>query len=239
MRSPSTSDGRTRRLLGALALVAGLALVLNATAVGAFHVGDPVYRYDSVTVETEGGLGFGENATVDTVPDDVIGIDCLYDSTHTRLCETERWLLDRSGNHSVTLAVESPETVFVEEPPPPFALHPSGLYERDREVIEANGTRTARLTLERVSTREAVAAVALDPGDLPPAAERAVEDGPTTAREALGVNGQVVATEDGYEILVADRVRPARPGWATSVAAAQLLAAAGLFAVGIRPFRGV
>ncbi|MFC7177199.1 hypothetical protein [Halosegnis marinus] len=237
MPSPPSGDERTRRLLGALALVAGLALVLNATVVGAFAVGEPVYRYDTLAVETEGGIGFGGGSPVDTVPDDVVGLDCLYDSAHTRLCETERWLLDRSANDTVTVTVESPESVYVEEPAPRFALHPSGIYERTRTLVEENGTRTARLTLERVATREAVAAVAADPDELPRAAERAVEDGPVTTRERLGVNGQVVVTENGFGILVADRARPARPGRATGFAAAQLLAAAGLFAAGSRPFR--
>lgn len=219
------------RIHAALLVVAGLALVTNATVVHAFDVGGERYRYDTVTLTaTDSRIAFGSDSPVDPSPDRIDGIDCLLTNQRPRLCAFEA--------HAVQ-AAETPGTVRVtaegrfevspsSESIAPYTRIDGRTYRRRYELSDGSTT----VGLEPVPTDVAVENVAVDPSSLSPAAARVVDSGPTTLRRPLPAHGRVVDTEDGYVVVIGDDdpVRGERP----LRQAAALLGQLGLGAVLLR-----
>jgi hypothetical protein len=234
--APAGSDERRARLWAAAQLVVGLVLVANALF-GAVTAGGDRYRYDSLELTVEDGdLAFGEDSPVDQVPDRIQGIDCLFDTPHSRLCASETWLMDTQGSDgSVSITAEDPGNVYPEDRPPSYAYHDGAIYERSWDA--SPGTGSATLGLERVPTREALGDVARDASELSPRLRQAVTDGPVTTGDRLDADGLVVSTDDGHVILVAEQSRRERPLMRAGSRLLSLAVGAALTLRGWRSFR--
>jgi len=200
------------RIRAALLIVAGLALVANATFVHAFDIGGERYRYDTVTLTaTDSRVEFGSDSPVDAVPDRIDGIDCLLTQQRPRLCAFEARTVqaaDTPGTVRVTAEGRfevSPSSASVA----PYTWIDGQTYRRRYDLSD----RTTTVGLEPVPTDTAVESVAVDPSSLSPAAARVVDSGPTTLRRPLPAHGRVVDTAEGYVVIVGDDdpVRGERP----------------------------
>lgn len=228
----------SQRAVSVLAVVVGLALVLNGAAFHAFDVGGERYRYDTLELTaSEEYFEVDSDSRVDAVPDRLTGIDCVYDGSRERLCALEQQLVETAdadrdrANFSVEVSSGADPPTDIAE----YALIEGEMYERRFETSNS----TVTVGLEPVDTDAAIADVAVPPAALSPTARRVVENGPTTTKRSLAAHGRVVDTADGYEILVGDDdpVRGERPLRRAAAALAQVVAGLLLVSRGCRPPR--
>ncbi|QPV63319.1 hypothetical protein I7X12_01405 [Halosimplex litoreum] len=240
MGDRSPGERRAARLLTAVALVVGVALVANSATVHAFDLGGERYRYSAVELEWDADgetfvfeeldtedetFVWGESDLVDG-PERIRGIGCLWAVERPRLCHYEASLVEsaeRSDGEPASVTVEAPveaEHVSLYEPSYPdryeraiarFVALDGTFYRRSLAFDRNGSSERIELTLKPVDCESVIDALATNRSALDPPLRRVVDGGTVTVDRRLGTRGTVVETDDGYVAVVGDRTRDRRP----------------------------
>ncbi|WP_254761715.1 hypothetical protein [Natrinema marinum] len=214
MRSTLPPEERAIRLLGALIVVLGVALLVNV-AWGVVQVGTETYRHSATPVTPGDDALFSERT-----PDRIAGIDCFDEFERDWLCGLERSLL---ATHSDGELLTLPADDVTRGQSARFAYHDGTFYHRHE--------RENTLVLDPVDERTVFAELAVDPGSLSKPERRAL-DGSVTSDRPLSGGGTVVAVDDGYVVLTSERVETGSPFVRGVSALGQFLLGLGLVARG-------
>lgn len=198
---PRDPDERAVRVLGAIAVLVGVALLVNVTF-GVVEAGPEADRYRHEALPVTPG---GDNLYTGDSPDHIDDIACLHDEEDGRLCALELSLLERQpGANESTPSVMVPVSETGRADAAPFAFHEGDFYPFNGQYYER--TRAdGRLGLEPIGERAVFEQIAVEPDALSDPARRALS-GPVSAEKPLEAAGTVVETDEGYVVLESDRV---------------------------------
>jgi hypothetical protein len=243
-----TLDAPARR--GLIFLVVGVFLLVN---VGHFHIvspGDERYEYQRVAVTAaDDDTRFTVDGEWANRPESIAGIGCdgLTDTSSTRLCVLETWLLNGSGQPR-TLTIDRPEVWTTGQA---YTVHGGQFYERTRtthRISETVPEGQVRVTLTPRSPMEVLNAIAVPIERAPPELRRVIRrDSLTTDHYVEGAEvdtelppvpaneyddgGLVVETQDGF-VVVTTSYHTGKPALRFVAGALQWLLGLGLVVSG-------